>query len=54
MISKVQGNIVDILYPPLSPGEVTFAIILGGITRGLVVGFFSILVSLIFIKVPFY
>ena len=30
MISKVQGNIVDILYPPLSPGEVTFAIILGG------------------------
>ncbi len=53
MISKVQGNIVDILYPPLSPGEVTFAIILGGITRGLVVGFFSILVSLIFIKVPF-
>ena len=37
----------------MSPGEVTFAIILGGITRGLVVGFFSILVSLIFIKVPF-
>ena len=53
MISKVQGNIVDILYPPLSPGEVTFAIILGGITRGVVVGLFSILVSLIFIKVPF-
>ncbi len=53
MISKIQGNIVDILYPPLSPGEVTFAIILGGITRGLVVGFFSILVSLIFIKIPF-
>ena len=53
MISKVQGNIVDILYPPLSPGEVTFAIILGGITRGVVVGFFSILISLVFIKVPF-
>lgn len=53
MISKVQGNIVDILFPPLSAGEVTFALILGGITRGLVVGFFSILVSLFFIKVPF-
>lgn len=53
MISKVQGNIVDILYPPLSPSEVTFALILGGVTRGLVVGFFSILVSLFFIKVPF-
>ena len=53
MISKVQGNIVDILYPPLSPGEVTFSIILGGVTRGIVVGLFSILVSLIFIKIPF-
>ena len=53
MISKIQGNIVDILYPPLSPSEVTFALILGGITRGLVVGFFSILVSLFFIKIPF-
>ncbi|MAK12177.1 MAG: multidrug ABC transporter permease [Candidatus Pelagibacter sp.] len=53
MISKIQGNIVDILFPPLSPGEVTFALILGGITRGIVVGFFSILVSLIFIKIPF-
>ena len=54
MISKIQGNIVDILFPPLSAGEVTFALILGGITRGLVVGFFSILVSLFFIKIPFY
>ena len=53
MISKVQGNIVDILFPPLSAGEVTFALILGGVTRGLVVGFFSVLVSLFFIKVPF-
>ena len=53
MISKVQGNIVDILFPPLSAGEVTFSLILGGVTRGLVVGFSSILVSLFFIKVPF-
>ena len=54
MISKVQGNIVDILFPPLSAGEVTFSLILGGITRGLVVGFFSILVSILFIKVPIF
>ena len=53
MISKIQGNIVDILFPPLSAGEVTGSLILGGITRGLVVGFFSIIVSLFFIKVPF-
>ena len=50
MISKVQGNIVDILFPPLSAGEVTFSLILGGITRGLVVGFFSILVHYLLSK----
>ena len=41
MIAKVQGNIVDILYPPLSPMEVTAAMLLGAITRGLIIGFFS-------------
>ena len=54
MISKIQGNIVDILFPPLSAAEVTGALILGGITRGLVVGFFSIIVSLFLVEVPFY
>ena len=38
LISKVQGNIVDILMPPLSPGELTLGFALGGVTRGLVVG----------------
>ncbi len=37
LISKVQGNIVDSLMPPLSPGELTFAYAMGGATRGLVV-----------------
>lgn len=37
MIAKVQGNIVDILMPPLSPGEQTFAIAMGGMTRGVMV-----------------
>lgn len=37
LISKVQGNIVDLLMPPLSAGEVTFAMTMGGATRGLVV-----------------
>src|SRR6185312_7304318 len=36
--SKVQGNIVDVLMPPLSPAEFTFAYALGGTTRGLAVG----------------
>ena len=38
MIGKVQGNIVDILMPPLSAHELTFAIVMGGATRGIVVG----------------
>jgi len=52
VISKMQGNIVDLLYPPLSSLEVTVAMLCGGITRGLVVGFFSVMVSIIFIHVP--
>lgn len=38
MSSKIQGNIVDVLIPPLSPGELTFAFTLGGVSRGLMVG----------------
>src|SRR3546814_2367763 len=38
VISKVQGNIVDVLMPPLSPGELTCGFALGGVTRGLLVG----------------
>jgi ABC-2 type transport system permease protein len=37
LISKVQGNIVDILMPPLSAAELTFAIALSGLARGLTV-----------------
>jgi ABC-2 type transport system permease protein len=37
-ISKVQGNIVDYLMPPLGPGELLFGMVMGGITRGVVVG----------------
>lgn len=36
--SKMQGNIVDLLMPPLGPGELTAAFALGAVTRGLVVG----------------
>jgi ABC-2 type transport system permease protein len=38
IISKVQGNIVDTLMPPLNAHELTFAIAMGGATRGVVVG----------------
>ncbi len=38
LIAKVQGNIVDVLMPPLSAGELNLAIAAGGVTRGLLVG----------------
>ncbi|MCH8861256.1 MAG: ABC transporter permease [Proteobacteria bacterium] len=38
LISKIQGNIVDVLMPPLSPGELLIGFVFGGITRGLLVG----------------
>jgi ABC-2 type transport system permease protein len=38
VISKVQGNIVDTLMPPLSPMELVVGYLAGGIARGLFVG----------------
>ena len=38
LISKVQGNIVDTLMPPLSALELTIGFVAGGVTRGIVVG----------------
>ncbi len=38
VISKVQGNIVDVLLPPISPFEFVAAYALGGVTRGMLVG----------------
>ncbi len=37
MISKVQGNIVDTLMPPLSPAEMVAGFLAGGAARGLIV-----------------
>lgn len=37
IIGKIQGTMVDVLMPPLSPGELTFGYALGGVTRGLAV-----------------
>jgi ABC-2 type transport system permease protein len=38
MIAKVQGNIVDVLMPPLAPLELAVGYVAGGVTRGLLVG----------------
>ncbi len=38
IISKVQGNIVDVLLPPLTATELALGFALGGMVRGLAVG----------------
>ena len=54
MIGKIQGNIVDILYAPLSPGEVTLAIILAAVTRSIIIASVSILVFNFIIDLEIY
>ena len=44
MIGKIQGNIVDILYAPLTAGEVTLATNLAACTRSLIIALVSIVV----------
>ena len=44
MIGKIQGNIVDILYAPLTAGETTLAINLAACTRSLIIAIVSIIV----------
>ena len=44
MIGKIQGNIVDVLYAPLSAGEVTIAIILAACTRSFIIALISVVI----------
>ena len=44
MIGKIQGNIVDILYAPLTAGEITLATNLAACTRSLIIALVSIVV----------
>ncbi len=52
IIAKVQGNIVDVLMPPLSALELTLAFALGGVIRGLVVGVAVIASMACFVHMP--
>lgn len=51
LIAKMQGNIVDVLMPPLSALELTIAWTMGGVTRGLAVGAAAMAVMAIFADV---
>ena len=54
LMSKVQGNIVDLLMPPLSNVEIILAFTLAGITRGLASAVACALVMMPFIEVTVY
>ena len=49
VISKVQGNIVDVLMPPLSDFEILTGYVVGAVTRGLTVGIATGLVVSLFV-----
>jgi len=51
MIAKIQGNIVDMLYAPLSALEVSLAITLAAVTRSLIIAIISIFVFSIIIEI---
>lgn len=51
MIAKIQGNIVDILMPPLSASELVAAYVAGGVTRGICVGLATALTIWMFVPI---
>ena len=51
MIGKIQGNIVDILYAPLSAAEVTLAITLAAVTRSVIIAFISVIIFVFLIDI---
>ena len=54
MIGKIQGNIVDILYAPLTAGEITLAINLAACTRSFIIALVSIIVFNFVVDMKFY
>ena len=54
MISKIQGNIVDILYAPLTAGEITLAINLAACTRSLMIAVTCIIVFNFIVDLEYY
>ncbi len=54
VIAKVQGNIVDVLLPPISSGELLAGYLFGGLVRGLAVGFVSAVALSFFVHIGFH
>jgi ABC-2 type transport system permease protein len=54
MIGKIQGNIVDILYAPLTAGEITLATNFAACTRSFIIAVVSIIVFSFIVEIKFY
>ncbi|MFN3701344.1 MAG: ABC transporter permease [Alphaproteobacteria bacterium] len=52
IIGKVQGNIIDVLMPPLSSLEIFSGFLIGSVLRGLCVGAVAIAVIALFVPMP--
>ena len=52
MLMKIQGVIIDILMPPLKGTEITISMVMGGVTRGVMVGL--VVAVAIWFFVPFH
>ncbi|MBM3617427.1 MAG: multidrug ABC transporter permease [Alphaproteobacteria bacterium] len=51
MMAKIQGTIVDILMPPLTPDEITLSMAAGGVTRGVLVGLVTAVAAAFFVHI---
>lgn len=54
VISKIQGNIVDLLMPPLSAGEILTGYLVGSVIRGIAVGSATLALLYVFVPLPFH
>ena len=54
MIGKIQGNIVDILYAPLTAAEITLATNLAACTRSIIIAVVAIVVFAFIVDLNFY
>lgn len=52
IIAKVQGNIVDILMPPLASWEILVGMIIGAVLRGMLIGIIGGIILFSFVGIP--
>jgi ABC-2 type transport system permease protein len=53
VMGKVLGHIIDYLIPPLGAGEILFAMVLGAMLRGFLVGIICLITISFFVPVSF-